>query len=74
MNEAEARAALRAYVGGVGLEAWIADQPWQAASDGWTVTPEPQGWRLRLVPVPGGVRVSATAPGGGQPAVWIVKA
>ncbi len=31
------------------------------------------GWRFRLEPAPGGVRVVAS-PGGGEPAVWTVPA
>ena len=42
MTEAEARAALRAYDGVGGLEAWIAEQPWKMAPNGWTVPTELQ--------------------------------
>jgi hypothetical protein len=59
VTEAEARAALRAFVGVGEVEPWIAGRPWQAAPGGWTV--------------PGGVRVIASA-GGGEPAVWFVPA
>ena len=60
MTEAEARAALAAFDGIGGLERWIAEQrPWQAAPGGWTVPGELQGWRFRLAPVAGGVRISA---------------
>ncbi len=49
MTEAEARAALRAFVGVGDIEPWIAGRPWQAAPGGWTVAGELQGWRFRLV-------------------------
>ena len=68
MTEAEARAALRAFVGVGDVEPWIAAPPWQAAPSGWTVAGELQGWRFRVEPAPGGVRgcrsqaISATAP------------
>ena len=74
MTEAEVRAALDAYDGVGGLERWIAAQrPWEAAQGGWTVPGELQGWRFRVEPVPGGVRVTAFA-GGGSPAVWVIPA
>ena len=72
MTEAEARAALRAFVGVGDIEPWIAGRPWQAAPGGWMVAGELQGWRFRLEAVPGGVRV--TAMGKGEPAVWTVPA
>ncbi len=72
MTEAAARATLAAFDGLGGLERWIAAQrPWQAVPNGWTVPGELQGWRFRVEPVPGGVRVSASA-NGGEPAVWFV--
>jgi hypothetical protein len=71
MTEAEARAALRAFVAVGGLEAWIADQPWLTAPGGWVV-PEPlQGLRFRVEPVVGGVRVTAFVDEG-EPAAWVV--
>ena len=71
MTEVEARAALAAFDGVGGLEAWIAAQPWRQAPGGWVV-PEPfQGWRFRVELAPGGVRVSAFM-GKGDPAVWVV--
>ncbi len=74
MTEAEARAALAAFDGLGGLERWIAAQwPWQAVPGGWTVPGDLQGWRFRVEPAPGGVRVVASA-GGGEPAVWFVPA
>ncbi len=72
MTEAEPRAALAAFNGIGGLERWIAEQrPWQAISTGWTVPGELQGWRFRVEPVPGGVRVSAFMDKG-EPAAWVV--
>ncbi len=72
MTEDQARAALAAFDGLDGLERWIAVQrPWQAIPAGWTVPGELQGWRFRVEPTPGGVRVVASA-AGGEPAVWIV--
>ncbi len=72
MTEAEARAALAAFDGLGGLERWIAEQrPWQTTPGGWTVPGELQGWRFRVEPAPGGVRVVAAA-AGGEPAVWSV--
>ncbi len=74
MTQDQARAALAAFDGLGGLERWIAEQrPWQAMPGGWTVAGELQGWRFRVEPVPGGVRVIASA-GGGKPAVWFVPA
>jgi len=35
--EAEARAALRAFVAVRELERWIAEQPWEAVPGGWRV-------------------------------------
>ena len=73
MTEAEARAALRAFVAVGDVERWIAEQPWEPIPGGWTVLEPFQGWRFRLDPVPGGVRVIASA-GEGKPATWIVPA
>jgi hypothetical protein len=72
VTEAEARAALRAFVGVGDIEPWIAGRPWQAVPGGWTVAGELQGWRFRLEAMAGGVRVIASTPGGGEPAVWFV--
>ena len=73
MTEVQARAALAAFDGVGGLEPWIAEQWWLAVPGGWVV-PEPfQGWRFRVEPTAGGVRVSAFM-GGADPAVWIVPA
>ena len=73
-TEAEARAALRAFDGIGDIEPWIAGRPWRAAPGGWTVAGELQGWRYRLETVPGGVRVIASTPGGGEPMAWTVPA
>ena len=71
MTEAEARAALAAFDSIGGLERWIAAQrPWQAIPTGWTVPGNLQGWRFRVEPAPGGVRVVASADGAG-PAVGV---
>ena len=37
MTEAEARAALRAFVGGGDVEPWIAGRPWRAVPGGWAI-------------------------------------
>jgi hypothetical protein len=37
MTENEARQLLRDCGGFGGLEAWIAEQPWEVAPSGWTV-------------------------------------
>jgi hypothetical protein len=72
VTEAEARTALRAFDGVGGLEHWIAGQHWRVEPDGWTLLTDLAGWRFRLVPIPAGLWVSATPPGGGAPAVWVV--
>ncbi len=71
MTEAEARAALAAFDGLGGLERWIAGQPWEPAMGGWDVLRDLQGWRFRVEPALGGVRMVASA-AGGEPAVWFV--
>lgn len=73
MTEAEARAALRAFVGVGNVEPWIAQQAWEATPRGWTVAVPLDGWVFRLAPVAGGVRVSAST-GKGEPAIWTVPA
>jgi hypothetical protein len=73
MTEDEVRAALQHFDGAGGMEQWIAQQLWDAAPDGWTVLPDLGGWRFRLVPLVGSIQVIATAPSGGQPAVWVVR-
>jgi hypothetical protein len=72
MTEAEARELLRRCDGIGGLEAWIAGRRWRTAPGGWSVTGGLQGWQFRLDVVAAGLRVSASAPGGGDPAVWAV--
>jgi hypothetical protein len=72
MTEDEARAALRDFDKGDSMEVWVAGQTWQAEPDGWTVAGDVDEWRFWLRPVAGGVRISATAPGGGSPATWTV--
>jgi hypothetical protein len=54
------------------MEAWIAGRRWKTAPSGRTVTGELQGWHFRLDVLPVGLRISASAPGSGDPAVWIV--
>ena len=54
----EPRAALRALVVVGELKRWIAAQPWEAAAGGgWRVRERYQGWRFRVEPVAGGVRI-----------------
>jgi hypothetical protein len=72
LSEAEARVLLRDCGGFGGLEAWIAGRRWKAAPSGWTVTSESQGWQFRLDVVAGGLRITASAPGDGDPAVWVI--
>ncbi len=43
MTEAEARVALRAFVGNGDIERWIAEQPWQVVPGGWMVLEPFQG-------------------------------
>jgi hypothetical protein len=72
MTEADARVLLRDWPGVGGLEAWIAGRRWKTAPSGWIVTGELQGWQFRVDAIAGGLRISASAPGGSDPAVWIV--
>ncbi len=74
MTEAEARAALRAFVGAGDVEPWIAEQPWKAEVGGWSVLGEFRGLRFHLEVMPGGVRVIASMDGGREPSVWAVPA
>jgi hypothetical protein len=72
ITEAEARAALRAFVGVGGIEQWINAQDWEPTLAGWTV----QGlrsWLVRIEPVPGKVRIVMSMHGG-DPAAWTVPA
>jgi hypothetical protein len=71
MTEAEARAALRVFVGVGHVEPWISRQAWEATPRGWTVPMPLEGWIFRLELVPYGVRVLASA-GKGPAAVWTV--
>ncbi len=73
MTEAEARAALRAFVGVGEVERWIAEQRWEAIPDGWRVRERLQGWHFRVEPVAGGVWVVMSV-AGGKPAEWTVPA
>jgi hypothetical protein len=72
MTEPEARDLLAGYDGVAGIERWIAGRRWKVTPEGWTVTGELEGWSFQLAPVPGGLRVSASALGGGAPAMWVV--
>jgi hypothetical protein len=71
MTEAEARAVLRASVAVGEIERWIADQRWEAIPGGWRVRERYQGWRFRVEPAAGGLRVVMCGTGG-QPAAWTV--
>ena len=71
MTEDQARAALRAFVAVGELERWIADQRWEATPGGWRVREPYGGWRFRLEPAAGGLRVVMSGHGG-EPAVWAV--
>jgi hypothetical protein len=64
--------ASRDWPGVGGLEAWIAGRRWRAVPGGRLVTGELHGWQFRVDDVAGGLRVSANAPGGGDPAIWVV--
>jgi hypothetical protein len=46
--------------------------PNRRAPGGRLVNGELQGWQFRLDVIPAGLRIGANAPGGGDPAVWIV--
>ena len=73
MTEAEARAALRAFVGAGDVERWIADQRWEAIPGGWRERERLDGWHFRVEPVAGGLNVVMSARGG-EPAGWFVPA
>jgi hypothetical protein len=69
--EYQARA-LRSHPGD-GLEAWLADQRWRAALDGWLVEPARDGWTYRVEGVPSeAVRIIARAPEAGSVTSWLV--
>jgi hypothetical protein len=72
MTEPEARQLLRDWPGVGDLEARIATRRWKTAPGGWVVTGELQGWQFRLDVIPAGLQISASAPSGGDPAVWVV--
>jgi hypothetical protein len=72
MTEAEARAALRAFVAAGDVAPRIAKQLWKVESGGWSVLSELHGLSFHLEVMPGGVRVIASAGGGREPAVWVV--
>jgi hypothetical protein len=67
VTEAQARAALAAFVAVGGIEPWIAEQRWKAVQGGWRVEGQLQGRRFWVERVPGGVRVVMSG-GGGEPA------
>jgi hypothetical protein len=73
LTEADARAALRAFVAVGEIEPWIAEQPWEAIPGGWRVRGRLHGWRFRLEPGAGGVRVIMFGIED-EPADWIVPA
>jgi hypothetical protein len=70
MTEADARFLLRDCGGFGGLEAWIAEQSWETAPRGWTVTGRVRGRAFRLEPFGGGLFITAVTPGGGAPGEW----
>jgi hypothetical protein len=74
LAEAEARTLLRDCPESDGLEAWLAEQPWQAATDGsWRVERDRDGWTYRVEGVPGrAVRVVAHAPKSQAVTSWLV--
>ncbi len=74
MTEAQARAALRAFVAVGEIEQWNAEQRWgPAPGGGWTVPADLHSWRFRIEPLPGGVRVVMHV-GGGEPVERTVRA
>ena len=70
MIEDEARGLLRDCGGFGGLEAWIAEQPWEATPSGWTVAVRVRGRPFRLEPFGNGLRIAAVTPNGGVPGEW----
>jgi hypothetical protein len=72
MTEAEVRALLRSFDGVGGIEVWISLQHWKAVPGGWSIAKELEGRRSSVALVPEGVRISAMAPGGSPPAVWVI--
>jgi hypothetical protein len=70
MTEADARALLRDCGGFGGLEAWIAEQTWEAVLGGWTVAGRVRGRSFRLEPFGSGLRITAVTLGGEAPGEW----
>ena len=70
MTEAEARAALRAFVAVGGIEQWLAEQWWEPVAGGWRG--RFGSWTFRVEPAPGGVRVVMYNGAGEPPARWVV--
>ena len=62
MTEAQARAALRAFVAVGEIEHWIAEQRWEAVPGGWRVRERFQDWHFRVEPVAGGVSLVRSLP------------
>jgi hypothetical protein len=72
--ESQARSLLCAHPGD-GLEAWLADQPWQVMQEGsWRVEPEHDGWTFRVEGLPSqAVRVVVRVPGAkGSVDSWLI--
>jgi hypothetical protein len=72
--EAQARDWLRTHPGGDGLEAWLAEQAWQAVEDGsWRVKSDRDGWTYRVeAMLDGDLRVVARAPEAGPVTSWLI--
>ena len=49
----------------------MAGRRWRTAPSGWIVTGELQGWQFRLDVIAGSLQISASAPGGSDPVLWI---
>ena len=72
LPESHARALLRGHAGD-GLEAWLANQRWRAALDGWLVEPERDGCTYRVEGIPGpSVRVVERTSGAGAVTSWLI--
>jgi hypothetical protein len=70
MTETKARKLLRNWSGLGRLEAWAAEQEWEATPSGWAVLGTLQGWHFRIEVIADGIRLKAGEPGAGQPALW----